>query len=54
MGNVILFALALLLISQAFIGLPGSVMAAIIVPGNLVEGTLQGNSTFPNTTGTLL
>ncbi len=47
MGQVILLALALLLITQAFIGLPGSVMAAIIVPGNLVEGGLQFN---PNPT----
>lgn len=48
MGKLIMFVLALLLISQAIVALPGSVLAAIIVPGNLVEGALTPSTNLGN------
>jgi hypothetical protein len=48
MGNLLLFIIALLLLTEAFLGLPGSVLASIIVPGNMVEGTLSMTTNLAN------
>ena len=40
MGQLILLIIGLLFLIEAFVGLPGSLFGAIIVPGNMVEGQL--------------